>query len=61
MNLPTAQDVYAFALYVDQAAARSKLGGKFKGQAAAAVAQDQRLFDGEAGASCGVVCVQLES
>ena len=50
------QDVYAFALYVDQAAARSKLGGKFRGQAADAVAKDQQLFDGEG--SCRVLNLQ---
>lgn len=49
IHSPLLQDVYAFALYVDQGAARSKLSGNFKGQAAAAVAQDQRLFDGKGG------------
>lgn len=38
-------DVYALALFVDQGAVRSSLGGMFSGTDAASLAQDQRLFD----------------
>lgn len=42
-------DIYAVGLYVDQGAAHSALHRTFGGAAsAAALATDQRLFDGEA-------------
>lgn len=53
------QDVYAFAMYVDQAAAHSKLHSKFSGQSAAALAKDQQLFDGEAAGQRGACCAAL--
>lgn len=49
-------DVYVLSLYVDPAAARGALGGRFSGTASAdALARDQALFDGAWAAGLGWV------
>ena len=39
-------NIYALGIYVDDAAAKRQLGGRFKSSSEDAVAKDQQLFDG---------------
>ena len=39
-------NIYALGIYVDDAAAKRQLAGRFKGASEEAISKDQKLFDG---------------
>ncbi len=40
-------NIYALGIYVDDAAAKRALAGRFKAASAEAISKDQTMFDGE--------------